>query len=107
MPRTACRVVCGLSLVMTIFVPTSALVSVDFPALGRPTKQQKPDRNVTVPRYSPCPAECGVPSRRALLGAAGLVLAGCASRPHNEPVRTRTRAITYGPDRSQFGELSR
>ncbi len=43
-PRTARRVVCGLSLVMTILDPTSALVRVDLPALGRPTKAQKPER---------------------------------------------------------------
>ena len=47
MPRTACRVVCGLSLVMTMSLPTSALVSVDLPAFGRPTKQAKPERKVT------------------------------------------------------------
>ena len=29
---------------MTIFLPTRALVSVDLPALGRPTKQAKPER---------------------------------------------------------------
>ena len=44
-PRTARRVVCGLSLVMAILVPTSAFVRVDLPALGRPTKQQNPERN--------------------------------------------------------------
>ena len=49
MPRTACRVVCGLSLVITILLPTRALVSVDLPAFGRPTKQQKPDRKLTRP----------------------------------------------------------
>ena len=38
-----------LALVMTILLPTKALVSVDFPALGRPTKQQKPDRKLTRP----------------------------------------------------------
>src|SRR6266487_3906786 len=46
-PRTARRVVCGLALVMTILLPTRALVSVDLPAFGRPTKQQNPERNVT------------------------------------------------------------
>ena len=44
MPRTACRVVCGLLEVIATFSPTSALVSVDLPALGRPTKQAKPAR---------------------------------------------------------------
>ena len=44
MPRTTLRVVCGLDDVMTIFWPTSALVSVDLPALGRPTNDAKPLR---------------------------------------------------------------
>ena len=30
---------------MTIFWPTSALVSVDFPAFGLPTRHAKPERN--------------------------------------------------------------
>ena len=42
MPRTACRVVAAFEEAMTIFRPTSALVRVDLPALGRPTKQAKP-----------------------------------------------------------------
>src|SRR5579885_1187919 len=51
MPRTACRVVCGRSLMMATFVPTSAFVSVDFPAFGRPTKHANPARypSVTAP----------------------------------------------------------
>ena len=49
MPRTACRVVCGFEDSITIFRPTSALVSVDLPALGRPTKQAKPEWNVLAP----------------------------------------------------------
>ena len=39
-----CRVVCGLFEVMAIFCPTIALVSVDLPAFGRPTKQANPAR---------------------------------------------------------------
>ena len=42
MPRIVCRVVCGRFDVMAIFSPTSALVSVDLPVLGLPTKQMKP-----------------------------------------------------------------
>ena len=42
MPRTTRRVVCGLLEVMTTFSPTSALVRVDLPAFGRPTKATKP-----------------------------------------------------------------
>ncbi|GMA85623.1 hypothetical protein GCM10025868_08730 [Angustibacter aerolatus] len=44
MPRMACRVVCGLLEVMATFCPTSALVSVDLPAFGRPTMQANPER---------------------------------------------------------------
>ena len=39
-----CRVVCGLVEVMAIFCPTIALVRVDLPAFGRPTKQANPAR---------------------------------------------------------------
>ena len=42
MPRTACRVVCGRLLVIATLLPTRALVSVDLPALGRPTRQANP-----------------------------------------------------------------
>ena len=46
MPRIACRVVCGLADAIAILLPTRALVNVDLPAFGRPTKQAKPERNV-------------------------------------------------------------
>jgi hypothetical protein len=39
-----CRVVCGRFEVMAIFWPMMALVSVDLPAFGRPTKQANPAR---------------------------------------------------------------
>src|SRR6476619_4943268 len=42
-PRMRFLVVCGLSETMAIFVPTSRLSSVDLPALGRPTRETKPD----------------------------------------------------------------
>lgn len=48
MPRIARRVVCGFSLVIAIFSPTSALVSVDFPTFGRPTKVTNPLRVVSI-----------------------------------------------------------
>ncbi|GAA3103213.1 hypothetical protein GCM10020254_56190 [Streptomyces goshikiensis] len=44
MPRTVWRVVWGRLEVIATLVPTSALVRVDFPALGRPTKHAKPAR---------------------------------------------------------------
>jgi hypothetical protein len=37
------RVVCGLSLMMAIFCPMSALMSVDLPTFGRPMTAAKPD----------------------------------------------------------------
>jgi acetyl esterase/lipase len=77
---------------MTILVPTSALVNVDFPALGRPTKQQKPERNVTGPSFHPRSPAFG---RRS------------PSSGHNGEVSPQPQRIAYGPDRSQFGELSR
>src|SRR3712207_9079232 len=55
----ACRVVCGRLLTMPTFSPTSALVSVVLPALGRPTRQAKPLRyggwsgDVTAPILPP------------------------------------------------------
>src|SRR5690625_4753913 len=44
MPRMARRVVCGLEDVIAIFCATSALVRVDFPALGRPIRLINPAR---------------------------------------------------------------
>jgi len=41
-PRIVCLVVCGLSEVIATFDPTSAFVSVDLPAFGRPTRHAKP-----------------------------------------------------------------
>ena len=41
-PRMTVRVVCGLSEVIATLVPTSALVSVDLPAFGRPTNDANP-----------------------------------------------------------------
>src|SRR5271169_2104721 len=38
------RVVCGLSATIAIFEPTRAFRSVDFPALGRPRMETKPER---------------------------------------------------------------
>src|SRR6476660_8774974 len=44
------RVVCAWRAVMATFSPTSALSSVDLPALGRPTIDTKPARCFTLPR---------------------------------------------------------
>ena len=45
-----CRVVCGRFDVIATLVPTSALVSVDLPVFGLPTKQTKPERNSVTAR---------------------------------------------------------
>ncbi len=48
MPRMVCRVVCGRFDVIATFEPTSALVRVDLPVFGRPTKQTKPERKSVI-----------------------------------------------------------
>ena len=50
MPRMVCRVVCGRFDVIATLAPTSALVSVDLPVFGLPTKQTKPERNSVTTR---------------------------------------------------------
>src|SRR3972149_2364787 len=42
-PRTTCRVVCGLSWTMDTFSPTRRFKRVDLPELGRPIIETKPD----------------------------------------------------------------
>src|SRR6185295_5144258 len=44
MPRTSARVVCTLRLTIDTLEPTSALISVDLPALGAPISAMKPQR---------------------------------------------------------------
>ena len=44
MPRIVCRVVWGLLDVIATLLPTSALVSVDLPAFGRPMRHANPAR---------------------------------------------------------------
>ena len=44
MPRMVWRVVCGRADMIATFSPTRAFVRVDLPALGRPTRQAKPER---------------------------------------------------------------
>ena len=44
-PLIRLRVVCGLSDVMTIFSPMMLFRRVDFPTLGRPMIDTKPERN--------------------------------------------------------------
>src|SRR5690625_7177025 len=54
MPRIARRVDCGLVEVIATFTPTRALVSVDLPTLGPPTRATKPER--CTDRRLPSPA---------------------------------------------------
>src|SRR5699024_4483278 len=69
-PRIGWRVVSGWSAVIAIFSPTKALVSVDLPVFGRPTKLTKPERKPSgVSKPSPAPA----------LSVAGLPAAGLAA----------------------------
>ena len=44
MPRMGLRVVFGWADVITIFLPTKALTSVDLPTFGRPITATKPAR---------------------------------------------------------------
>ena len=77
MPRITRRVVCGRSLVIATFVPTSALVRVDLPTLGRPTRHAKPDRKAVLGRSG----GRGTGRRTCFPGAPGLLL-GHSRRAH-------------------------
>ena len=44
MPRNSARVVCTLGVTIATLLPTSALISVDLPALGAPISAMKPQR---------------------------------------------------------------
>src|SRR5205807_171822 len=44
MPRNSVRVVCTLGVTIATLLPTSALISVDLPALGAPISATKPQR---------------------------------------------------------------
>src|ERR1700757_830062 len=50
MPRTTCRVVCGLSVTIETFSPTTRFRSVDFPEFGRPIMETNPDLLMRFPR---------------------------------------------------------
>src|SRR4029078_2240086 len=43
-PRNSVRVVCTLGVTIATLLPTSALISVDLPALGAPISAMKPQR---------------------------------------------------------------
>src|SRR5438045_3366287 len=44
MPRNSVRVVCTFGVTIATLLPTSALISVDLPALGAPISAMKPQR---------------------------------------------------------------
>src|SRR5699024_7916127 len=69
MPRMARRVVCGFVEVIATFSPTSALVSVDLPTFGRPTRATQPERCVSVP----------LPASAACVGAGAAVPGSCSA----------------------------
>jgi hypothetical protein len=46
MPRIWLRVVCGFSEIIAIFSPRKVFIKVDFPTLGRPVRETKPERNI-------------------------------------------------------------
>ena len=91
MPRIARRVVCGLSLVMATFSPTSAFVSVDLPTFGRPTNVTKPERPST------CSERRSDPSARSLIDRLGTSSGHCRSPffdTRTSPVRGGTTRIS-------------
>jgi hypothetical protein len=74
---------------MTILLPTSAFVSVDFPAFGRPTKLTKPDLKLTRPILAPVTARV-----LALLTTIALLAAGCTSSGSTAGVSLRPAVPT-------------
>src|SRR6185437_514897 len=54
-PWMRVRVVCGLAVTIATFSPTSALINVDFPALGRPIMETNPDFKLVPPKRSALP----------------------------------------------------
>ena len=92
---------------MATFSPTSALVSVDLPALGRPTRHANPDRNArpapaVVSRGRPAGRRRGVGlGRRRRRGARPRSRAGCAGPravgDQHEPVDLGARARDRHP----------
>ena len=96
MPRTACRVVCGLLLVITILLPTRALVSVDFPALGRPSSG---NRTGSSPAHGRRPPGRTRPGWIVIDHRAGTVAtfprSGAAQRPgQRQPTGQRVRDVS-------------
>src|SRR5699024_1060168 len=96
MPRIARRVVCGLVDVIATFSPTRALVSVDLPTLGRPTRATKPERCTARRLPSPAVAAGACPGASLvdlapLLVPCGASARGVISRGHGPPPGRRRR----------------
>ena len=87
MPRTTVRVVCGLSEVIATLVPTSALVSVDLPAFGRPDERRE--------AAAGSPVAHAVALRLVVLGPDLLV--GLARRLAGAPDRPRVDGARLAP----------
>src|SRR5665811_998922 len=62
-PRMVFLVVWGRGDVIATFSPTSALTSVDFPTLGRPTTETNPEVVIAAPPERGLPADLGLPQR--------------------------------------------
>ena len=100
MPRITRRVVCGRSLVIATLAPTSALVSVDLPTLGRPARQANPERNAGADggsftrQFSRMSARAGTTARSASIKAterSGATVVPCpdSGRPRGCSCSTR------------------
>ena len=73
MPRSSARVVCTLGVTIATLVPTSALISVDLPALGAPISAMKPQRRrlpIAVAAAQPSARSASTPSRFSMAAAA-------------------------------------
>ena len=73
MPRSSVRVVCTLGVTIATLLPTSALISVDLPALGAPISAMKPQRvppSVGSRHRQPSARSVLTPSRLSMAAAA-------------------------------------
>src|SRR5690606_16951236 len=97
MPRIARRVVCGLVEVIATFSPTSALVRVDLPTLGRPTRATNPARctpPLSAPVPSAVPGTCCSSLMGILLVSVLVLVVGRPAHQHRgEPFASAGRAL--------------
>ena len=89
MPISRARVVCALALTIATFCPTSALTSVDLPALGAPITATKPARvGISLIAVVTASAAGG--------GGFRLLLARCLRRSLRRASGTDTRIVNFG-----------